>query len=248
VKRFFIPPTVKTLFVNEALMKNLCIFWFGFVCGVIVITYDIQSAFASGVEMSGEVKVGSLRYGDNSLQLTATAQGVQGVPGVAGVKGDKGDQGDAGQPAPVLPARILYVNKLSISDFQGLWLKNCQVKTDPSCVFADFVPAFSLQFNKVSDTSILRVGWSDNVGIYSSVWCNVALFLDEEETTSCSGAWSGVASAMIFNHQNINCVLAGVAAGSHTLYVKHRSQYCVYGNYAFDSAGSNRLISVEEQN
>lgn len=199
---------------------------------------------SSDIELSGETKVEALRFNDGSLQLSATLQGPQGIQGIQGIqgeKGDKGDKGDPGTPAPVAPERVLYINRLSISDFQPIWFHQ-------GAIWQAFNPAFALTFNKLSDTSILRVEWSDNVGIYSNSWCNIGLFVDDEQSTNCSGSWSGVSGTSIFNQQFINCVISGITAGTHVIAVKHRSQYCVFGNYAFDNSGLNRYLSVEEQN
>ncbi len=203
-----------------------------------------STSMAVDVELIGETKVEALRFNDLSVQTTAMTAGVQGIQGIQGVQGDTGAtgaDGSPGLPGPTAPERILYINRLSIADFVPVWLNQGNS-------WLPFVPAFSVIFSKISDTSLLRLGWSDNVGIYGASWCNIGLFLDSEAVTNCTGSWSGVTGTTIFNQQNISCVLAAIPAGTHSIQVKHRSQYCVFGNYAFDSSGSNRFISVEEQN
>ncbi len=175
------------------------------------------------------------------LSTASIGVGPVGPPGVQGPQGVPGDSGPVGPPGPTAPDRYVFVNKLPISDFQPVWLKqgnNWQA----------FTPSFKLPFTKVEGNSILRVTWADNVGIYNNSWCNIGLFIDSDVATSCTGSWSGVVGTTIFNQQSINCIITGVPSGDHELIVKHRSQYCVYGNYAFDSEGSNRFISIEEQN
>jgi hypothetical protein len=225
--------------------------------------------FASSVELTGEVKIDSLKFPDGTSQTTANLVGATGATGAVGPAGHSpslgwsgdqisidsfifgphltGPQGPQGESAPVGPERILYINRLTSSDFVPVWLRQC-TKGQPCSLWQSFSPVFNLTFNKLSDTSILRLSWSDNVGIFDNCWCNIGLFIDDQATTNCAGSWSGVTGAIIFNQQNISCVVSGLAAGSHTVQVKHRSQYCVFGNYAFDNAGLNRFISVEEQN
>lgn len=218
-------------------------------------------SYALDIELSGEVAVNSLKFPDGTTQTSAVgAQGPQGPQGPAGHSptlgwsGDQisidgfvwgphltGPQGPQGPAAPTAPERILYINKLEISDFQPIWFTQGNS-------WQAFNPSFELVFNKLSESSIVRVEWSDNVGIYGSKWCNIGLFLDDHIVTGCSGAWSGVPNTTVFNQQNLKCIFNNVSTGQHKITVKHRSQYCVYGNYAFDQQGSYRLLMAEEQN
>lgn len=198
-------------------------------------------ALDSGLILDDNVTVRAIVFPDGTAQTTANLTGAQGIQGIQGEQGIQGIQGEQGAPAPVSPERLLYINRLSIAAFVPMWFTQGNSWTR-------FNPDFMLTFNKTSDTSILRVSWSDNVGIYNASWCNIGLFVDNVITSGCTGSWSGINGITVFNQQNISCVLSDIPSGLHTLYVQHRSQYCVYGNYAFDNQGSNRFISVEEQN
>ena len=113
-------------------------------------------------------------------------------------------------------------------------------------VWTSFFPSYQVGFSKVCSSSSLRVHWTDNVGVYGASWCNIGLFLDNSEVPLCAGSWSGSPDTTMFNQQSIDCVVPLVLQGPHVVSVKHRSQYCVYGNYAFDYSGVSRYISVQE--
>jgi hypothetical protein len=124
--------------------------------------------------------------------------------------------------------------------FAGEWVYQ-------GAAWADMNPVFTVSFNKLSPSSYLRLSWSDNVGIYHTNWCNVGLFLDDNLTAPvCVGAWSGVPNTTVFNQQFISCIAYNIPVGAHIIRVKHRSQYCTYGNFAFDDFGLQKILTVEE--
>lgn len=143
------------------------------------------------------------------------------------------------QLPPIGSSSTITTKRLTSADFVSTWYTQ-------GAIWETFSPDFSLLFTKLTDTTRLRLDWSDNIGIYNPNWCNVGLFLDDALTPVCAGAWSGVPDTTIFNQQFLNCVVESVPPGQHTITVKHRSQYCMYGNYAFDDSGLNRFVSVEE--
>jgi hypothetical protein len=194
-------------------------------------------------------------YLDGTLLNPAGMTGIQGPAGPPGppgasITGPQGPQGPigpdgppgpAGPPGPVAPERYLYLKRLNTTDFQPVWLRQ-------GAVWTYFEPTIGINFSKLSNSSLIRVQWSDNVGIYNNSWCNIGLFVDDALTTTCTGSWSGVVGTTIFNQQTITCLIPNITAGDHAITLKHRSQYCVYGNYAFDNEGLNRYLTVEEQN
>lgn len=189
-------------------------------------------------------------FGDGSTLATIsglTTSGTNtftGPPGPTGLKGDKGDIGLTGPPGSAFlnstVSTVFTTLKKSITDFVNQWFTQGNVWTV-------YNPAFETSFLKNLDASVLRLNWSDTVGIYDNKWCNVGLFLDDSLIPVCSGSWSGIKSTSIFNQQHFQCIATGISAGSHILTVKHRSQYCNYGNYVFDEYGLNRQISIEEE-
>lgn len=229
---------------NKTVIQDTQIELYGGVAGVLIRNNDILVSSNGDLRLVGNVTL-------NGQVITASV----GVPGPAGPPGDsivgpqgpsgpigpEGPAGPAGPPGPVAPDRYLYLKRLSTTDFQAIWFRQGNQWTA-------FEPGFTLDFTKNSDTSLLRVQWSDNVGIYGPSWCNIGIFIDDQLTTTCTGSWSGVVGTTIFNQQTVNCLIPNVLSGNHTLSVKHRSQYCVYGNYAFDNEGLNRYLTVEEQN
>lgn len=166
-------------------------------------------------------------------------QGLQGLTGATGPAGPQGIQGPAGSGSGSSSPSLFTTRKMLTTDFAPVWLKT-------GSTWTDFVTPFDLSFVKTSDTSKIRVSWADNVGIFGPAWCSVGLFVDTDLLPICAGSWSGVSASSVFNQQQISCIVDTVALGNHLLTVKHRSQYCVYGNYAFDDVGYNRLITVEE--
>jgi len=170
-----------------------------------------------------------------------TFHNMRGTVGPQGIQGLQGDTGPAGPPgSSVSGAPSLFTTRrMNVADFVPTWLKT-------GSTWSTYIVPFTVDFVKTSPSSKLRFSWTDNVGIYGPSWCSVGLFVDTDLTPVCAGSWSGVSASSTFAQQQISCLVDTVADGSHTLEVKHRSQYCVYGNYAFDAVGYNRVITVEE--
>lgn len=164
-------------------------------------------------------------------------RGPVGLTGPAGATGPVGPAGPAGSGSS-LPWNF-SIRNMSTTDFQPVWLRQGSTWTDYN------IP-FDLTIMKNEVDSKLRVSWTDNIGVFGSAWCSVGLFLDADIIPICAGSWSGVSANSVFNQQQISCLVSAVSAGNHQLTVKHRSQYCVYGNYAFDAEGYNRKLTVEE--
>src|SRR5690349_14275431 len=93
------------------------------------------------------VAAGDIEIGVDRLNLVGpvyldgvqlTTSGIVGPPGPQGLQGPIGLTGPAGPPGPSGPDRFLYLNRLTISDFQPVWFtqgKNWQA----------FNPEFMLQ-------------------------------------------------------------------------------------------------------
>lgn len=248
LNRFFKRSGVMSYAKNVSI--GLIAFAFWFAVFVPIIAYAADLTIDDAFRITGPLIVDGVPYqsgtpgppGADGHTPVLTWVGDQiAIDGVASGPRLTGPQGPPGESGPTGPSRILYVTRWGIADFQPVWFT--QGKRWDS-----FSPTFSLDFTKESDTSILRLEWSDNVGIYNNSWCNIGLFIDNSEIPSCAGSWSGVVGTTIFNQHTISCVVGSVLSGSHTIEVRHRSQYCVYGNYAFDSGGLSRFVSVEEQN
>lgn len=105
---------------------------------------------------------------------------------------------------------------------------------------------FSIDHWKEYSDYLTRIEFTDNIGIAGASWCNIGIFMDDELSPRCFGAWSGSTGDYIFNQQTISCTVSGLPLGVHTWTIKHRSQYCVYGNYAFDEFGANRQLIIYE--
>jgi len=107
------------------------------------------------------------------------------------------------------------------------------------------IDAFSVGVVTYQPSSRLNIKWSDNVGVYHTNWCNIGIFLDEQLV--CGGAWSGVYNNTFFSQQSLDCLSQVIGAGLHNVTVKHRSQYCVYGNYVTDDGGATRSLRIKEE-
>lgn len=216
----------------------LCVHWLGLTICYASGPYIYTDNFS--VHASGELKFepGSyITFGDGSIQHTAT------LVGPAGPSGPSGPPGPAGPPgsAYLSSSDMMYITSTSRSstDFNSSWFTQGNT-------WQAFEPSFQIEFTKNLNDSRLYLLWSDTVGIYNSNWCNIGLFVDDAIEPVCSAAWSGVKNTSIFNTEHFHCTVTGISAGVHVLKVKHRSQYCNYGNFAFDDYGLNKKLVVEE--
>lgn len=145
------------------------------------------------------------------------------------------------------PENIQYVNK-SVLDYTPSWFTQGSVWQD--------LPDFELLFTKTLSETYLQITYTDNIGIYSNSWCNIGVFIDDWAFPICYGSWSGSQYTTTFNQQTLNCLISPVVdvpgatvlipPGPHVFKVKHRSQYCMYGNYAFDQYGAIRQLVITE--
>jgi hypothetical protein len=181
----------------------------------------------------------SLRFPDGTVMTSAATTGAQGPAGPAG---------PAGPVGPAGPAAIttVYSVQYGIDKFDQKW-NNPVFDSNNLRQWVPFSPLYDLVVDVPSAQTNLRVTWTDNVGIYDASWCNVGVFFDDQRTPVCWGSWSGVLGTSIFNTQTVSCI-THLSPGSHTFSVKHRSEYCMYGNYPFDIVGSPRSLTVEVYN
>lgn len=142
---------------------------------------------------------------------------------------------------PVFASSHITRFSLTSADFTPVWHFQWSVWTD-------FTPDIIVTFNKEHAATLLRVFWTDNVGIFDTNWCNIGLFLDDATQPFCRGAWSGSPSTSIFRQEYLDCLLSDLPSGDHIIRARHRSQYCMYGNYAFDDGGLMRSLTVVEGN
>ena len=215
-------------------------FFIPFFLGLIIGMFYISSAFAGGsvvYDDNGATLSGNIYLGPQSTLIFPDGSAMGSASSLVGPSGVPGPSGPAGASL-FLSYSSHHLHK---ADFVSTWLKQGNS-------WLALASPFLLHFVKGSEVSRLRVSWSDVVGIYSTNWCNVGLFIDDDIKPVCVGAWSGSPGTTVFSQENIACIVDGVPAGNHVLQFKHRSQYCVYGNYAFDDDGLNRVIAVEELN
>jgi len=137
-----------------------------------------------------------------------------------------------------LPALGIAITKIPVLGTTPAWF------SDPSA-WVDIVE-YSTTFNKLHDVTKLSIRFTDNIGVYNNSWCNIGIFIDAVETPICFGAWSGVEFTTVFGQQSLNCTLTGEFNGEHIFTVKHRSQFCMYGNYSTDEYGAMRQLVVQE--
>lgn len=119
------------------------------------------------------------------------------------------------------------------------------------------MPEFDTPFVANNDGSYYRITYNDNIGIYSSVWCTVGIFIDDLADPICYGSWTGTPYNTTFNQQTLTCDAFAteaeqgftlIPAGQHVLHVKHKSTQCVYGNYVRDRWSTYRSIQIQELN
>jgi len=116
----------------------------------------------------------------------------------------------------------------------NIWLTN-----------TDWQPLRNLVFNSLKSDSVVRLSYYDNIGIYSSNWCSLAVFIDDSATPACSGSWSGPSETSVFNNQLLSCLFV-LPAGNHTYTIKHRGSYCFYGNAPDSLSSVNTYLLIEE--
>jgi hypothetical protein len=110
---------------------------------------------------------------------------------------------------------------------------------------------FLTMFTKQLPGSRVKLTYQDNIGIAGNLWCVVGIFIDDRQTPVCAGSWSGSPYYTLFGQQSFSCYIspgdgAIASTGTHTVKIKHKSENCVYGNYAFDSSSTLRQLEIVE--
>ena len=94
---------------------------------------------------------------------------------------------------------------------------------------SEWLPLADFTFS-IENSSYVDLRYSDNVGIYGFKWCTLGIFLDNLPVPLVIGAYSGNADSTVFNSITLYAETQIDNLGLHTLHVRHRSQYCHYGN------------------
>lgn len=166
-----------------------------------------------------------IRFPDGTLQTTANLvgpQGPQGIPGPPGVSG--GTYGFS-------QLETFYIDPNNEWQTSDTW--------QPLTGLIYVIPRNSYSYVKF-DANI-------NIGVYSNNWCSIGLFIDGSTQPYCVNSWSGVGYDTTFNNQTFSCVHANLSAGTHTVQLKHRSQYCHYFNAHDPSvSSSNSYLLIQE--
>jgi len=108
------------------------------------------------------------------------------------------------------------------NDFTNTWFR------DPS----QWIESYGLNFTVESNT-LVELMITENVGIYGNNWCSLGLFLNDATEPFAVGSWSGTSGTTTFNNVNLFGVVYILPAGQNTIFLKHMSQYCHYGNAPF---------------
>jgi len=163
-------------------------------------------------------------------------------------KEDKIDKGAAGGYAPLdMLGRVPVANlPRSFYDFQNISVAGVTPVIHSQGPTWTTLDTFSINHQKDLATALTRIEYTDNIGTAGAAWCNLGVFMDDEVTPRCFGSWSGITGQYLFNQQSLNCVVSDLPIGVHVWTVKHRSQNCIYGNYAFDEYGANRQLTISE--
>jgi len=107
------------------------------------------------------------------------------------------------------------------------------------------MPEFAYQFAIWDAQTYVEALYTDSIGTNGSYWCNVGIFIDNAQTPSCYGSWLGSPYGMSFSQQTLICKLGKFSVGNHQVRIKHRSQYCAYGNYWTDEYSTMRKLSLK---
>ncbi len=79
------------------------------------------------------------------------------------------------------------------------------------------------------DANIAKINISLNVGIFSTNWCSLAIYVDDTLVSNCINSFSGVLNSTTFNNYNIACDVV-LTSGPHFIELFHKSQYCHFFN------------------
>lgn len=245
---------MKTLQLKIALLVLLC----------------VASTAQAGVVLSNHVELSDsshLVFADGSYQTTAATYfacpvgstcytGVPGPIGLTGPAGEKGDpglngesvmgpQGQTGPQGLKGDPGATFVPNVSTANFpadtNNVWLTNSSTWVDLTGPVAYTVKHYP---------SLTHFTYAENIGVTGSSWCKLGLFIDDAPEPACVSSYSGVAGSITFNSVTFQCVALSVQnpdfSQQHTFRIKHISQYCHYGNSAFDTVGVSRFTLVQE--
>jgi len=127
------------------------------------------------------------------------------------------------------------------TDFTGIIpndLENTWATSDTYQPLADII------YDQIDPLAMVELTYSDNVGIFGLSWCTVSVYLDEALQPLVSGSYSGVDSISTFTNFVLYAKAVSSGSGLHTLHVRHKSQYCHYGN-SIDELTPNRTFAVK---
>ena len=160
--------------------------------------------------------------------------GAQGPPGPQGQVGFQGPQGDQGPPGPAGAPKISYVSNTNDQDGRD----------------SGFVNNRTVNFNKDSSGSLLRVFYSDNLRVLNSQghgWWEI--YLDGVRTSIRIGIYNTVQTSghglNAHRHSSVAGYLSGVSAGPHTIQV-HVRNHSTAGGDLYTGWESSFLLQVEE--
>ena len=195
-------------------------------------------------------------------------QGLQGAQGVDGPVGPVGPVGPSGGPVgpvgpvgpagpegpagPVGPAGVNGTNAAIISttlvtnthfpiNTDNVWF------TDNSQWVTLNSSAYTFKFQHSNSI----VTYTDVVGINSASWCSIGLFIDNSTAPFAFASFSGSAYTTNFNSVTVTgtipFTISNGESSTRTIYVKHHSQDCHYGNSPFglNAISPRSLIVVE---
>ena len=109
------------------------------------------------------------------------------------------------------------------------------------------LPEYTTAFNRVRPYSDINLHLTDSVGVSGFAWCNLGIFINDATTPVCYGSWTGSYSSNTFQQINLDCIVPYLHLPEHsTIRVKHRSEFCAYGNYWTDEFSTMRKLTIKE--
>lgn len=169
----------------------------------------------------------SIVFSDGSIQRSAAVSGIPGPAGPAGPACVNVSSGGAGVSSTILTVFPF--------DDSPVWFRDAE----------NWLPLKEITFNtSVADSSV-SVSYTDNVGITGSNWCSLGLFVDDVVDNGFVSSFTGSPNAIIFNSATITGLFNNLSLGSHTVKIKHKSQFCHYGNSADSTLVSRNLLITE---
>lgn len=217
------------------------------------------------IGVTGNIKTnGCIEWADDSIQCNASAVDLSGINNYLDIlnqtDGIQFEQlalrqvtAEKGQPngyASLDSSGLVPLDQLPVTNYHYNEARLYTTDPEPQWqtqgnVWTSFVPAFTLSIDKLRQNSLLRLTYTDSIGIYSTSWCNVGIFLNDNLIPECTGSWFGIYGTTTYNQQTFSCVVPA-PQGQYTITARHRSDACIYGIYGFDEYGLNRRLMGEE--